>query len=90
MSTTSDCSRRPARRIRRPAASPGSTTLRRLGAYTGESDHGATLSIYGADPDGNEFEVMWQLPREQWVEHENDAPVRRLDMTAALARHGSG
>lgn len=65
-------------------------TLRRLGAYTGESDHGATLSIYGADPDGNEFEVMWQLPREQWAEHESGAPVRRLDLAAALARHGGG
>lgn len=64
--------------------------LRQLGAYTGESDHGATLSVYGADPDGNEFEVMWQLPREQWAEHESAAPVRRLDMAAALARHGSG
>ncbi len=65
-------------------------TLRRLDAYTGESDHGATLSVYGADPDGNEFEVMWQLPREQWAEHENEAPVRRLDMAAALVRHGDG
>jgi len=65
-------------------------TLQLLGAHTGESDHGATLSVYGADPDGNEFEVMWQLPREQWAEHDKAAPVRRLDMTAALARHGSG
>lgn len=63
--------------------------LRSLGGYTGESDHGATLSIYGADPDGNEFEVMWQLPREQWAEHEHGAPVRRLDLAAALQRYGS-
>ena len=34
------------------------------GRYTGESSHGATKSVYGADPDGNEFEVMWMLPRE--------------------------
>src|SRR5688572_15765803 len=27
------------------------------GAYTGESSHGATKSVYGADPDGNEFEI---------------------------------
>src|SRR6188472_4643917 len=27
-------------------------TLLRLGAYTGESSHGATKSIYGTDPDG--------------------------------------
>lgn len=31
-------------------------TLQRLDAYTGESSHGATKSMYGADPDGNEFE----------------------------------
>ena len=33
------------------------------GAYTGESSYGATKSVYGADPDGNEFELMWMLPR---------------------------
>jgi catechol-2,3-dioxygenase len=33
-------------------------------AYSGESSHGATKSIYGADPDGNEFELMWMLPRD--------------------------
>jgi catechol-2,3-dioxygenase len=32
------------------------------GAYTGESSHGATKSVYGADPDGNEFEIMWNCP----------------------------
>jgi len=32
-------------------------------AYTGASSHGATKSVYGADPDGNEFEIMWMLPR---------------------------
>ena len=39
-------------------------TLARLGALVGESDHGATKSLYGKDPDGNEFEVMWMVPRE--------------------------
>ena len=32
-------------------------TLAGLGALTGESSHGATKSVYGIDPDGNEFEV---------------------------------
>ena len=63
-------------------------TLRRLGAYSGESDHGATKSIYGHDPDGNEFEIMWIVPREQWGEHEHAAPVSRLDLDAEVARHG--
>ena len=55
-------------------------------AYTGESSHGATKSIYGADPDGNEFEVMWMLPREEWGAYENAAPVDRLDLTAEVER----
>ena len=38
-------------------------TLANLDAYTGESSHGATKSVYGEDPDGNEFEVMWMLPK---------------------------
>ncbi len=56
------------------------------GAYTGQSSHGATKSIYGADPDGNEFEVMWMLPREAWGEYENAAPIDALDLDAELAR----
>jgi catechol-2,3-dioxygenase len=61
-------------------------TLVDAGAYTGESSHGATKSLYGADPDGNEFELMWMLPREAWGEHEHSAPVERLDLDAELAR----
>jgi len=61
-------------------------TLVRLGAYTGESSHGATKSIYAADPDGNEFEVMWMLPREEWGAYADAAPVERLDLDAELRR----
>jgi catechol-2,3-dioxygenase len=61
-------------------------TLAELGAFTGESSHGATKSVYGIDPDGNEFEVMWMLPREEWGEYENAAPVDRLDLGAEVAR----
>ena len=56
------------------------------GAYTGESSHGATKSIYAADPDGNEFEVMWMLPRSSWGEFENSAPIEHLDIDAEVAR----
>ena len=56
------------------------------GALTGESSHGATLSLYGADPDGNEFEIMWMLPRDQWGAYENQAPFERLDLDAEVAR----
>jgi catechol-2,3-dioxygenase len=65
-------------------------TLRRAlidsGHITGESSHGATKSVYGADPDGNEFEIMWMLPRADWGQHEDTAPVERLDLTAELER----
>jgi catechol-2,3-dioxygenase len=61
-------------------------TLVRLGAWTGESSHGATKSVYGADPDGNEFEVMWMLPRATWGDYENAAPVDRLDLAGELER----
>jgi catechol-2,3-dioxygenase len=63
-------------------------TLAELGALTGESSHGATKSIYGVDPDGNEFEVMWMLPRDAWGEYENAAPVERLDLAGEVARWG--
>jgi catechol-2,3-dioxygenase len=56
------------------------------GAYTGESSHGATKSLYGADPDGNEFELMWMLPRDAWGEFESSATVERLDLQAEVAR----
>ena len=55
-------------------------TLANLDAYTGESSHGATKSIYGQDPDGNEFEIMWMLPRASWGEYADAAPVERLDL----------
>jgi len=61
-------------------------TLVALGALTGESSHGATKSVYGIDPDGNEFEVMWMLPRQAWGEYESAAPVDRLDLDAEIDR----
>ena len=59
-------------------------TLAEAGAYTGESSHGATKSVYGADPDGNEFEVMWMLPKAQWGQYENSAPIDRLDLAGEV------
>ena len=64
----------------------GRQALFDVGAYTGESSHGATKSIYGADPDGNEFEIMWMLPREQWSVYENAAPVEHLDLAGEIRR----
>jgi catechol-2,3-dioxygenase len=59
-------------------------TLANAGALGGESSHGATKSLYGADPDGNEFEIMWMLPREDWGAYENAAPIDSLDLASEV------
>lgn len=65
-------------------------SLTKLGALTGASDHGVSKSLYGRDPDGNEFEVMWSVPREAWGEYEDQATVMPLNMEAEVARWGAG
>ena len=60
--------------------------LTELGALIGPSDHGATKSLYGRDPDGNEFEVMWMAPRDQWGEYESQAGTWPGDLERELAR----
>lgn len=66
-----------------------SDRLTRLRALTGSSDHGVSKSLYGRDPDGNEFEVMWRVPREDWGEYENRGVVLPLDLERELARYGA-
>ena len=66
------------------------TTLAQHGALQGQSDHGATKSLYGSDPDGNEFEVMWLVPREDWGEHEHSAVIERLRLDRELDHYGGG
>lgn len=61
-------------------------TLAELGALTGESSHGATKSVYAQDPDGNEFEVMWMLPKASWGEYADSAPIERLDLPGDVRR----
>jgi len=56
------------------------------GAYVGESSHGATKSLYGHDPDGNEFEIMWMLPKESWGSFANAAPIDHLDLAREVER----
>ena len=62
--------------------------LLKAGAHVGESDHGSTKSVYAHDPDGNEFEVMWMVPRDQWGAHEHQAVTEPLDLDRELARWG--
>jgi catechol-2,3-dioxygenase len=58
-------------------------------ALGGASDHGVSKSLYGQDPDGNEFEIMWRVPREAWGEYEKRGVVLPLDIEAELARFGA-
>ncbi len=36
----------------------------------GIGDHGISLGVYFFDPEGNEIEVFYELPRDQWPEGE--------------------
>jgi catechol-2,3-dioxygenase len=65
------------------------SVLSEYDALTGMSDHGATKSLYGHDPDGIEFEIMWMVPREQWGEYERRAVVQPLDLRRELERFGA-
>jgi len=63
--------------------------LTEFDALTGMSDHGATKSLYGHDPDGNEFEIMWMVPRDQWGEYDRRAVVQPLDLPREVERFGA-
>ena len=64
--------------------------LREARALTGASDHGVSKSLYGRDPDGNEFEIMWQVPAAAWGEQADQAAILPLDLEAEVARWGAG
>lgn len=55
-------------------------------AFRGSSHHGASLSLYGADPDGNEFEIMWLIPKAEWGEFADKAVVLPLNLAQELQR----
>ena len=60
--------------------------LMQAGALVGESDHGNSLSLYARDPDGNELEVFWMIPRDEW--ETRGFGTRRLDLAGELALRG--
>jgi catechol-2,3-dioxygenase len=60
-----------------------------VGALVGASDHGVSKSLYGKDPDGIEFEVLFTVPREMWGDYEKRAVVEPLDLEAELRRFAS-
>ena len=61
--------------------------LSAMGALVGENNHGVSRSLYCHDPDGIEFEVMWEVPVELLADDEpQNIP---LDLTADMARFGA-
>jgi catechol-2,3-dioxygenase len=58
--------------------------LEKANALVGVNDHGASLSLYAQDPDGNEFEVMWQVPAEEWDTRKGG----RLDIEGEIKQRG--
>jgi len=64
--------------------------LSAAGALVGASDHGTTKSLYGRDPDGLEFEVVWLIPADLLTEQDRSrgASIRPLDLAAEIARFG--
>ncbi|MBM7784926.1 VOC family protein [Tenggerimyces flavus] len=60
------------------------------GALVGTSDHSSTKSLYGKDPDGIEFEVVWLVPADQLTDEilEGRKTIRPLDLVAEEERYG--
>lgn len=60
--------------------------LAEMGALVGENNHGVSRSLYCKDPDGIEFEIMWELPLDLY--DTNDPSNVPLDLEADIARFG--
>ncbi|MDH3683100.1 MAG: VOC family protein [Acidimicrobiia bacterium] len=61
--------------------------LTEMGALVGENNHGMSRSLYCHDPDGIEFEVMWEVPLDLY--DESDPSNVPLDIDADIARFGA-
>jgi catechol-2,3-dioxygenase len=57
------------------------------GALVGMSDHGTTKSLYGKDPDGLEFEIVWLIPA-HLLSDDIVMTTRPLDLAREIARYG--
>jgi catechol 2,3-dioxygenase-like lactoylglutathione lyase family enzyme len=65
--------------------------LTRADALVGASDHGTTKSLYGRDPSGLEFEIVWLIPADLLDDDALSARRRigRLDLEKEKARYGA-
>lgn len=66
-------------------------SLTAAGALVGATDHGSTKSLYGKDPDGLEFEIVWLIPAHLLTSADRDAKsrIRPLDLESELKRFGA-
>jgi catechol 2,3-dioxygenase-like lactoylglutathione lyase family enzyme len=64
--------------------------LAEAGALVGTSDHGTTKSLYGRDPSGLEFEIVWIIPADLLDDEAREARKRigPLDLAKEKARYG--
>jgi catechol-2,3-dioxygenase len=65
--------------------------LARANALVGMSDHGTTKSLYGKDPDGLEFEIVWLIPKDLLDDRALRArkSIRPLDLAKEKQRYGA-
>ena len=65
--------------------------LAEVGALVGSSDHGVSKSLYGKDPDGLEFEIVWLVPADLLDEQALAARKRigPLDLAREKQRYGA-
>ncbi|HET6816038.1 MAG TPA: VOC family protein [Mycobacteriales bacterium] len=65
--------------------------LSEAGALVGASDHGTTKSLYGRDPNGIEFEIVWIIPADLLDDAARDArrTIRPLDLAKEKERYGA-
>jgi catechol 2,3-dioxygenase-like lactoylglutathione lyase family enzyme len=64
--------------------------LAAAGALAGSSDHGTTKSLYGRDPSGLEFEIVWIIPADLLDDEAREArkQIGPLDIAKEKARYG--
>jgi len=60
-------------------------------ALVGSSDHGSTKSLYGRDPNGIEFEIVWLIPADLLDDGALAArrSIGHLDLEKEKARYGA-
>ena len=61
------------------------------GALVGATNHGSTKSLYGKDPDGLEFEVVWLIPAHLLTDDDVNAKssIRPLELSKEIDRFGA-